>query len=230
MTGATDPRFPPVVIRASAGTGKTFQLSNRFLALAFSGAQPDHILATTFTRKAAGEILDRVLVRLAEAAGDERKCRELAAHVRVPVPGTDVPMTLQLLAVLVAGLALPTGESVGSMAFYLVCGAAGLPMFAAGSAGLAGATAGYLVGFVVAVAFVGLLRGRRSGTWRMMLAATVGAATVLASGAAWRAIVFDDWTWAAATGVLPFAPKAMIEVLLAVAIVKRTGGLPARSH
>jgi len=55
------------VIRASAGTGKTFQLSNRFIGLAARQA-PDNILATTFTRKAAGEILDRVLVRLAEAA------------------------------------------------------------------------------------------------------------------------------------------------------------------
>lgn len=59
------------VIRASAGTGKTFQLSNRFIGLAARQA-PDNILATTFTRKAAGEILDRVLVRLAEAARSRR--------------------------------------------------------------------------------------------------------------------------------------------------------------
>lgn len=70
-----------VVIRASAGTGKTFQLSNRFLAQLHAGAAPDEILATTFTRKAAGEILERILIRLAEAASSDAKCRELAGFI-----------------------------------------------------------------------------------------------------------------------------------------------------
>ncbi len=74
-------KFPHLVIRASAGTGKTFQLSNRFLGLVAAGEPLDSILATTFTRKAAGEILDRVLTRLAEAALDERKREVLAQHV-----------------------------------------------------------------------------------------------------------------------------------------------------
>lgn len=69
-----------LLIRASAGTGKTFQLSNRFLELLRHGVSHDRILATTFTRKAAGEILDRVILRLAQATQDEAKCRELANH------------------------------------------------------------------------------------------------------------------------------------------------------
>jgi ATP-dependent exoDNAse (exonuclease V) beta subunit len=77
----TKPGFPHTVIRASAGTGKTYQLSNRFIGLLASGARPDEILATTFTRKAAGEILDRVLLRLAEAANDEAKHKELAEAI-----------------------------------------------------------------------------------------------------------------------------------------------------
>ncbi|MCE9543960.1 MAG: UvrD-helicase domain-containing protein [Planctomycetia bacterium] len=74
---------PHKLIRASAGTGKTFQLSNRYLALLCAGAEPDEILATTFTRKAAAEILDRLLTRLARAAGDERKCAALAKQIGV---------------------------------------------------------------------------------------------------------------------------------------------------
>ena len=77
----TKSRFPHTVIRASAGTGKTYQLSNRFIGLLASGARPDEILATTFTRKAAGEILDRVLLRLAEAADNETKRKELAEAI-----------------------------------------------------------------------------------------------------------------------------------------------------
>ncbi|HEV3006198.1 MAG TPA: UvrD-helicase domain-containing protein, partial [Pirellulales bacterium] len=69
------------MIRASAGTGKTYQLSNRYIGLAAAGTLPDRVLASTFTRKAAGEILDRVLVRLARAALDEDECGKLAAAV-----------------------------------------------------------------------------------------------------------------------------------------------------
>jgi len=71
--------FGHVLIRASAGTGKTYQLSNRFLGLVALGVSPELILASTFTRKAAGEILDRVLVRLAGAALDDDACRNLAS-------------------------------------------------------------------------------------------------------------------------------------------------------
>ena len=65
------------LLRASAGTGKTFRLSSRFLELMFSGVDPSQVLATTFTRKAAGEILDRVLERLVDAARDDSKLAEL---------------------------------------------------------------------------------------------------------------------------------------------------------
>ena len=65
------------LIRASAGSGKTYQLSSHFLRRLFQGQRPDSILATTFTRKAAGEILGRVLLRLAEAALSDEKAAEL---------------------------------------------------------------------------------------------------------------------------------------------------------
>ncbi len=71
----------PVMIRASAGAGKTFQLTNRLIALLAEGEQPHRILATTFTRKAAGEIRDRVLERLADAATNPKKLNELKQHV-----------------------------------------------------------------------------------------------------------------------------------------------------
>jgi len=74
-----------LVVRASAGTGKTFRLAHRYLGLLFAGARPEEILATTFTRKAAGEILGRILTRLAEGAKDERARREMFSHLS-PAP------------------------------------------------------------------------------------------------------------------------------------------------
>lgn len=72
-----------LLIRASAGTGKTFQLSNRFLTL-LRGTSPERILASTFTRKAAGEITDRILLRLAKAAIDQKDFLELQAFTGTP--------------------------------------------------------------------------------------------------------------------------------------------------
>ncbi len=75
-------KFEPLLIRASAGTGKTFQLSNRLLQIILSGQEVDHVLATTFTRKAAGEIMQRVLQRLAQACVNEAKRTELSTHIK----------------------------------------------------------------------------------------------------------------------------------------------------
>ncbi len=74
---------PRLLIRASAGTGKTFQLSNRYLSL-LRTCPAERILAVTFTRKAAGEILERILLRLADAALNDKRRRELAAFLGGP--------------------------------------------------------------------------------------------------------------------------------------------------
>src|SRR2546426_7638134 len=73
--------FAHEVIRASAGSGKTHQLTNRYIALLAAGARAESVLTSTFTRKAAGEILDRVLLRLARAAGDAAEAGTLAENV-----------------------------------------------------------------------------------------------------------------------------------------------------
>ncbi|MDP7347618.1 MAG: UvrD-helicase domain-containing protein, partial [Phycisphaeraceae bacterium] len=74
-----------MLIRASAGTGKTYSLSNRYLTLLAMGAQPQTMLATTFTRKAAGEILERILKRLATAARDDASAAQLAEQLHLPL-------------------------------------------------------------------------------------------------------------------------------------------------
>ncbi len=62
--------FGQTVIRASAGTGKTWRLGNRYIGLLAAGVAPESIVAATFSRKAAGEIMERVLTRLARASLD----------------------------------------------------------------------------------------------------------------------------------------------------------------
>lgn len=87
-----------VVIRASAGTGKTWRLGNRYIGLLALGAEPADIVAATFSRKAAGEILERVLTRLARASLDPAAGAALGADVGVPsLTATDAGDLLRAL-------------------------------------------------------------------------------------------------------------------------------------
>jgi ATP-dependent helicase/nuclease subunit A len=73
-----------LLILASAGSGKTFQLGNRVIGLVASGVGPERIVALTFTRKAAGEFADSVLIKLAEACTDEEKAARLRKDLGLP--------------------------------------------------------------------------------------------------------------------------------------------------
>lgn len=65
------------LIQASAGSGKTYQLTDRFLYLLFLDFKPESIVALTFSRKAAGEFFDAILQKLAKAAKELSARKEL---------------------------------------------------------------------------------------------------------------------------------------------------------
>lgn len=86
----------PTVVRASAGTGKTYRLTARLMRILLQGAAPESILATTFTRKAAGEILDRVLLTLAKAANESEPAALEALRKQVELPTLPRSACLQM--------------------------------------------------------------------------------------------------------------------------------------
>jgi len=82
----------------------------------------------------------------------------LAAQARIPLPWTPVPLTLQTLAVLLAGILLGKWWGGISLAFYAGLGAAGVPWFNGWQGGIgvfAGPTGGYIIGFIFAALFLG---------------------------------------------------------------------------
>ncbi len=76
------------MILASAGSGKTFALTDRFVALLARGAKPERIVALTFTRKAAGEFFDEILKKLADAAREADAAGRLAGRIGAPQLGS----------------------------------------------------------------------------------------------------------------------------------------------
>lgn len=82
-------REASLVLLASAGTGKTWRLTHRLIALFASDVKPARVLATTFTRKAAGEILQRLILRLCDAAESDGSAADLARVIRIDVDRAD---------------------------------------------------------------------------------------------------------------------------------------------
>jgi biotin transport system substrate-specific component len=83
----------------------------------------------------------------------------LLAQVRIQLPFTPIPVTGQTFGVLLAGVLLGRKWGGISLAVYAVLGIAGVPWFNGATGGLT-ATAGYLVGFVVAALFLGYFTDR----------------------------------------------------------------------
>jgi biotin transport system substrate-specific component len=148
----------------------------------------------------------------------------LGARVAVPVPGTPVPFTFQVVAVLLAGWMLGPRLGAASQVAYLTAGAAGLPVFAAGG-GLAyflGPTGGYLLAYPAAAAVVGWLVTRRGAVWSQLLALAAGVAVIHAGGVAWLSTVVGEGG-ALAAGVAPFLAVDALKVVFALLLGRRVG-------
>ncbi len=82
----------------------------------------------------------------------------ILAQVVIPLPWTPVPVTGQTFAVLMAGVVLGRYWGGISQVMYVTIGLAGVPWFTGMTGGIGvmfGATAGYLIGFILAALFLG---------------------------------------------------------------------------
>ncbi|WP_370944153.1 biotin transporter BioY [Amycolatopsis sp. cg5] len=155
----------------------------------------------------------------------------LAAQLSVHIPGTPVPLTGQTFAALLVGAALGWQRGAASMLVYLLVGAAGVPWFQNGTAGLSGASAGYIVGFVFAGALVGALAGRGGDRTPLRAAGTMvlGNVAIYAFGVPWlMASTGFGLATALDKGVVPFLIGDAIKIVLASALLPATWALVNR--
>jgi biotin transport system substrate-specific component len=149
----------------------------------------------------------------------------LASQVAVPLPGTPVPMTLQPLAVLLAGGLLGQRRGAASMVLFLLLGAAGLPVFtpfgAPGLLRLFGPTGGYLLAFPVAAALVGGITARHPGWLGLVAGPLAGMLAIHAGGLAQLLVLTGSAQAAVAAGSLPFVLGDSLKVLVAAVALHR---------
>lgn len=156
----------------------------------------------------------------------------LAAQIRVPF--WPVPMTLQVLAVLLVGGAYGARLGAATLALYMVEGALGLPFFSGGKSGILDAkiawllypSFGYLVGFVLAAFTMGRMAelGWITSGRRMIAAALCSAALVYVPGLLWLGIwasvsmglnMGQAVAFAFSKGLVPFIPADIIKAVIA---------------
>ena len=145
-----------------------------------------------------------------------------ASQVAIPLPGTPVPITLQPLLVVLAGMMLGPVVGAGSMALYLAAGAMGLPVFAPigapGMLRLVGPTGGYLLAYPVAAYVAGALALRLRGFSGRALAAGAGVLMLYVGGLAQLTLLMGSVTRAALLGVVPFVALDAVKSLVAAAV------------
>ncbi len=147
-----------------------------------------------------------------------------ASQVAIPLPFTPVPITLQPLLVVLAGMMLGPVFGAASMVLYLAAGAMGLPVFAPmgapGMLRLVGPTGGYLLAYPVAAYVAGVLALRARGFSGRALAAGAGVVMLYLGGLAQLAILTGSLTRAALLGVLPFVALDAVKSLIAAAVTR----------
>lgn len=184
-------------------------------------AQSQTLIQASF---GAGSTLGKALVVLAGSV-------LIALGAQISVPMLPVPMTLQTLAVVLVGLTAGSRLGVGAVIAYLVEGAAGLPVFSGGAAGLAylvGPTGGFLFGFVALAFAAGWLAER--GIARRLVGTFLGVLVISAllyvPGVLWLTAATPlDLNGAVARGMVPFVLGDAVKAGVATLIVTGAWGV-----
>ena len=146
----------------------------------------------------------------------------VGAFIIIPLPGSPVPVTLQLLFTFLAGGLLGAKGGFYSQVIYILLGSAGLPVFAGGTGGigaLVGPTAGYIYGFLIAGYLAGL--GKRNFKTKVLYNfAGLGIVYILGTIGLmiYTGLGFQK---ALMSGVLPFIPGDLLKVALAAYLTSK---------
>ena len=148
----------------------------------------------------------------------------VCSQIQIPLPA--IPINLALFAVHLCAALLAPRYAALSMAAYILLGAVGVPVFASfgsGPAVLFGKTGGYIIGYILCVAIVGLLSRRLGFTFpKLCLSMVIGVAVCYVFGTAWFMVISGlNLATSLSYCVLPFLPGDAVKILLAAFLALR---------
>lgn len=143
---------------------------------------------------------------------------------QITIGSSGVPITLQTLGVMLAGALLGARKGVLSVATVIVLGLA-LPVLAGGRTtltSLASPTAGFLIGWIPAVAVIGWLSARMLPRYRVVPGVAInvlgGIVVLYAFGIAGMLLRTDLTFWAAMSANVTFLPGDLLKAVVAAAV------------
>jgi biotin transport system substrate-specific component len=149
----------------------------------------------------------------------------LCAQIRIPLPFSPVPLTLQTLGVIAAGAMLGSKKGGLSALTYLAQVLAGFPVLAGASSNplaIVGPTGGYLVGFVLLAYAAGWCFENKHRLGKVVTGACLAAACAcqLALGTLWLGVIVG-MDHALALGFTPFIPGELLKIMIVMAFIAR---------
>jgi len=156
------------------------------------------------------------------------------------IPVGPVPVVLQNLFTLLAGLVLGPALGAGAVALFIAAGAVGAPVFAGGTAGMAillGPTGGYLLGYLLGAFIAGAVvgfpaPGAKTPAWKLVLAVALGVLAVYVPGLIRLNSFVGDWRQTFVLGFVPFiagdAAKGIVAGLVAPRLRRTASQLLSR--
>ncbi len=150
----------------------------------------------------------------------------IAMGAFIAIPMGPVPIVLQNMFVLLAGIILGPVWGLACVGIYLLIGLAGLPVFAGGTSGIGklfGPTGGYLLAYLPAVFITGTIsKGEKKSITADVLAMITGSLIVYAIGVPWLKMAFSlSWQKAIAAGMIPFLIGDGLKIAAAAFMAKK---------
>tara|TARA_Y100000746_G_scaffold151816_1_gene130143 strand:- start:748 stop:1311 length:564 start_codon:yes stop_codon:yes gene_type:complete len=146
----------------------------------------------------------------------------LTISAKVQVPFWPVPMTMQTFVVFLIGSTYGVRLSFLTLVAYLIEGAMGLPVFAAGGGilYLTGPTAGYLYGMTIAAVIISYFanQGYSTSYLKSFISIIIGSAIIFALGVLYLGSIIG-YNKAIQAGLLPFIPSELFKIVLAVLLI-----------
>lgn len=150
-----------------------------------------------------------------------------AVSAQIAIPIKPIPITLQTLAVILAGAVLGAKKGAYSQVLYLGLGLTGLPVFAAvpdgllGLARLIGPTGGFLLAFPLGAYITGKLIEKNGGIFNASIAMFTGQVAIIILGSIYFDLLyFQSLEQTLKAALIIFSIPTLVKVVLGVGILK----------